>query len=250
MSEEKTYNTVQELVASLYEDFKDTPEFIKDVSELDADTFAIRLHDGLGRSIRNEYIWKGDTKIFQECEEKGFDHADDKSHYILIQLYLYSKKRIMENEENKTDKPEENKTEQETSQNEFEGLHVLDWLKLEKEYPLAIQALKDWFLTKYDIPDVEVITEQYTMLLTNGKAGVYLNPRDLYDFFDGWDVRPFVVPEEQFPKVKYLIQSKKSFKESEEVFEERGAAEIASFIKTFFYIEVTIEHERKIEDKK
>lgn len=145
-------------------------------------------------------------------------------------------------EENKQEQNAQ-KNEEVVSENQLEGLHVLDWFKIQKEFPLSMEALKDWFLTRFDIPSAEVIVDQYSILLTDGQRGMYFNPRDLYDFFDSYDVRPFVVPEEKFPQVKYLIQSKKSFKESEEIFEERAAAEIASFIKTFFFIEVTIQHE-------
>jgi len=145
-------------------------------------------------------------------------------------------------EENKQPTTEK-QNEEVVTENQLEGLHVLDWFKIEKEFPLSMQALKDWLLTRYDIPNLEVVVDQFSILVTNGAGGMYLNPRDLYDFFDAYEIRPFVVPEEKYPQVKYLIQSKKSFKESEEVYNERAAAEIASFIKTFFFVEVTIQHE-------
>jgi len=136
-------------------------------------------------------------------------------------------------------------TENQNEENQLDGMNIIDWLKIKEDYPLSIQALQDWFMARYDIPDAEFIIEQYSILITNGVGGVYLNLRDLYDFFDGYHVRPFVIPEGNYPNVKYLIQSKKSIIESEDIFEERAAAEIEMFIETFQYIEITIEHQMK-----
>lgn len=238
MEKEVIFNSVSELVASMFEDFKDVDEFIEDLNTMEEHDFAIRLHDNLGRTIRNKYLWKSGNNIYNECEEKGFEHADDKSHYILTELYKYSKNKIMEN--NEQTKNEEN---------QLEELNILDWLKLKEEYPLSINALEEWFKSRYDIPDAEVVIDQYSILITNGVGGMYLNIRDLYDFFDGYNVRPFVIPESDFPKVKYIIQSKKSTIQSEVIFEERAAAEIAMFNETFYFIEVTIEHQMKTQKK-
>ena len=136
-------------------------------------------------------------------------------------------------------------TENQNEENQLENMNIIDWFKIKEDYPLSVQAVQDWFTARYDLADAEVIIDQYSILITNGVGGMYLNIRDLYDFFDVYNVRPFVVPEGNFPNVKYIIQSKKSIIESEVIFEERAAAEIAMFIETFQYIEITIEHQMK-----
>lgn len=136
-------------------------------------------------------------------------------------------------------------TENQNEENQSEETTIFDWFKIKEQYPLSIQALQDWFMARYDIPDAEFVIDQHSILITNGVGGVYLNLRDLYDFFDGYHVRPFVIPEGNYPNVKYLIQSKKSIIESEVVFDERASAEIEMFLEVFQYIEATIEHYKK-----
>lgn len=148
----------------------------------------------------------------------------------------------------KQQKEMENTEQTNEQQTTGEDIKIIDFLELEKEYPLSIQALKDWFLSRFQIENAEVIMEQYSMLITDGQRGMFLNPRDLYDFFDSFNVRPFIIPEENFPKVKYVIQSKKSFIESEDIYDDRGAAETEAFIKTFYYIEVTLQHIKRKEE--
>lgn len=144
------------------------------------------------------------------------------------------------------EKEMENTEQTNEQQTTGEDIKIIDFLELEKEYPLSIQALKDWFLSRFQIENAEIIMEQYSMLITDGQRGMFLNPRDLYDFFDSHNVRPFIIPEADFPKVKYVIQSKKSFIESEDIYDDRGAAETEAFIRTFYFTEVTIQHrERK-----
>lgn len=135
--------------------------------------------------------------------------------------------------------------EQQNSNQELENVELIDWNELTNEFPLAINALKEWFLDRIDIPNAEVIIEQHSILLTNGQGGLYLSPRDLYDFFDSYDIRPFVIPKDSYPNTTYLIQSKKSIKESEMIFNNRVEAEIAMFKETFFFIEVTVQREKQ-----
>jgi hypothetical protein len=246
--ETKKPETVLELVTEMYDNWKDEPNFINDIKAKSADDFAISLHDSTGREIRNDYLWVKGSKIHKECLELGFDHPDDMSNYILVELHNYTTQKLNENQE------VIQQTEEQIA-NELNGLHVLDWYKLDKEFPLSIQALKDWFITRLNVPTARIVTEQFTMLLTDGTRGMFLNPRDLYDFFDGYDVRPFTIPYvshipdgeiNEFPKCTFVIQSKRSIKKFdnlEDIFEDRASCEIASFIKTFFYIEVTIQHD-------
>lgn len=238
MSEERTVKSVQELIHQMYNDWKNEPEFINDVKNNDAINFALKLHHDVGKDIRNKYFWGKDTDVYRELEAIGYSEPDDMSGYVLSMLHDYAAKMISESKET----PNE---EVEISQDHLKGLNMLDWDVIKTEYPLSVEELKKWFIERINVANAEVIIEKNSVLLTNGQGGMYLNPRDLYDFFDTYDVRPFVYPTEVFPKCKFSIQSKKSKKEYDEVFDDRASAEIASFIQTFFFIEATLIHLQK-----
>lgn len=257
MSEEKLPKSVQELIHQMYDDWKNEPEFIKDVKNNDAINFALKLHHDVGRDIRNKYFWKKDTDVYRELEAIGYSEPDDMSGYVLSMLHDYASKMISELKET----PKEEKKEVEITQDHLKGLNMLDWDVIKTEYPLSVEELKKWFIERINVANAQVIIEKNSVLLTNGQGGMYLNPRDLYDFFDTYDVRPFVTPFVQYisvesknnpdafineyPKCKYIIQSKKSIKHYDDLFDDRASAEIASFIQTFFFIEATLIHLQK-----
>lgn len=229
--------SIRELVKHLYEKWKNQPELIDDIRNLTEEDFIIKINKHFGQSIFNEYVVKS-TDIYLNCKELGLIETETSTDYIFKELYNYTKNKLMAQTE---DTKESNHTE--VLSNELDGLHALDWLQLKDKYPLAIDALEEWFITRVDVPEAEVIIEQYTILLTNGSSGMYLNPRDLYDFFDYMDIRPFIAPEEKFPQLKFLIQSKKSIKKFDTIYDDRTSAEIQMFIQTFFFVEATLEHQ-------
>ena len=94
---EKQPETILDLVKEIYDewDFKSDEDFINDVKEKNADDFAIRLHNGIGRQIRNDYgLWKGDTPLYNYCKSIGLEHPDDMSHRILMELHKYATEQL------------------------------------------------------------------------------------------------------------------------------------------------------------
>lgn len=255
MEEEvKKHESIRELLAEMYDDFKQDPEIMEQIkTETSADKFAIGLHDTTGRLIRNNFLWSKDTEIYKECVEKGFDEPDDCSHYILKEFFHFTKHKLMaesiepakEEKETKNNTEESNESEEDNNPLvESDGYKLIDWFKLKKLYPLAMKALEDWLLLRFYFKDAKVQVEQFVIMVSNGESGVYVNIRDLYDFFDAWNIRPFITPQDNFPMVRYIIQSKKSTVESDNIYDERSTAEINAFVKCFFYVEVTIEHDK------
>ena len=50
---------------------------------------AVSMHDSLGRWIRNEWGLWTDSELKNELNEKGFDHPDDMSNYIIEEFIKY-----------------------------------------------------------------------------------------------------------------------------------------------------------------
>jgi hypothetical protein len=100
MSERPSNNRhkdVHELVREIYHEWEweNNPEFRKDVEEKEAGDFATQFHHGIGMQIRNSYgLWKGDTDLYDWFIEQGYQHPDDMSHRVFIELHKYARAQM------------------------------------------------------------------------------------------------------------------------------------------------------------
>lgn len=120
----------------------------------------------------------------------------------------------------------------------------MNYKELKEKYPLTFSELERWFILLYDIPKAEVVVEENQVSITNGSFFIYLHMRDLYSFFDFVKVRPFILPCD-FPNFKIAIQSSKSIKWFEDVYDSRYYAECIVFEKCFQYSEILFKHKKE-----
>ena len=74
-------NTFDEAVAFLHDQIGEDRELM-DLS-VTTDRLIVRLHDSLGRMIRNDWKLWADSPLKEDMERLGFIHADDMSSAIL-----------------------------------------------------------------------------------------------------------------------------------------------------------------------
>jgi hypothetical protein len=216
MSEKQIkYESIKQLVKALYEGWKSMPEYINDVKTLNETEFNTKLHHGLGQQLRNAYIHKRNTSIYNECAFLGYVEPDDCSWYITNELYKYTKIKLGISEE---------------TEKQIEGIDYDELLGL---YPKAMQELKAWFASCNGVNNpTKVIVHNNTVILITDTFNVTLNIRDLYYFFDTLKMRVFVVPH-VYPKCFFVFQSPKNQKDYDTIYDDRESAEIGMFKEAF-----------------
>lgn len=70
--------------------FSDSPEDLEQFKNSDEKTAVTKMHDGLGRWIRNNWgLWTKDSKIYVVLSEMQIWHPDDMSSIILTSFHRY-----------------------------------------------------------------------------------------------------------------------------------------------------------------
>lgn len=111
----------------------------------------------------------------------------------------------------------------------------IDWLFIDKTYPLAAQALKTWYAKAMSeiMPGATAFINEWGPHVNTNGTPLYATTRDLFMFFDENNMGVYVEAAGTFPNCSFYIRSPKHLKKFEGVFPDRIDAEIAGFEKAF-----------------
>lgn len=105
----------------------------------------------------------------------------------------------------------------------------IDWKSICTHQPLAYVAYKNYVIQQTGISGLKFAIDPQGLLVEHLKSASYLDPRDLYDFFDTKYISVYLKPVDPYPSCQVYFQSHKRTMPTDTVYPNRLVAEKYAF---------------------